>query len=139
MRFVLLAISLFSIQCSVLTEEEAFDLNPDLLSGEWTRVEFSDTFHIEKVDENSDEPSVQHIKYLFIVNDFNTCRIFNSARPEDFYGYCRWNIYGKYPDLFLSIEYKINNNPNDEIQSFLYLIKDRSENRIKLKTIRQSL
>ena len=139
MRFLLLTISLFTIQCSVLNEEETFDLNPDQLSGEWSRVEFSDTFHINKIDEDSEEVTDQYIRYEFIKNSFNTCRIYNSERPVNFYGYCRWNLYGEYPDIFLSIEYKINNSPTKEFQSFLYLIKDRSENRIKLRTIRQSL
>lgn len=140
MRIVPLLLLASFVQCSILGEtEEKFDVIPSNLEGEWTRVEFNETFTIHKLIDSADLPTTQHIRYSFTVNSFNSCNIYNSARPDNFYGYCRWNIYGEYPEIYLSIEYSTSNNPSSEIQSFLYKVVSKSSDQITLRTIRQAL
>lgn len=140
MRFVLCLLLVSFVHCSILGEtDEKFDLIPSNLEGEWTRVKFNDTFTIHKLIDSAELPTNQHIRYSFTANSFNSCKIYNSVRPDNFYGYCRWNIYGEYPEIYLSIEYRTSNNPNGEIQSFLYQVVDKSSDQITLRTIRQAL
>ncbi len=139
MKAILIGLILCISSCSLLNSDNSFELTPDQLNGTWERISFDEEFEINKNTDQVEEPLTQKLTYTFEDDSYNTCEITHSERPSNNYYECFWFLHGEqYPDLYLTIEYKVRNNPTNEIFRFLYQVIDNTDDSITLRTIRQT-
>ncbi|MBO6793455.1 MAG: hypothetical protein JJ895_06060 [Balneolaceae bacterium] len=139
MKFFVFILLVSSFGCALLEPNTEFALTTEELSGEWIRSSFENQFNLYRFDEPLEQEDVQHINYSFVDNSYSTCSITHSEKPINYYYNCRWFLHGdEYPNLFLSMEYKIQDNPNDDTFRLLFKIVSKSDQSITLETIRRS-
>ncbi len=140
MKTVLLyAFLSITLACSITSNQSNVELSNEEFSGTWIRINFENQFELLKTNSSLINENTQSIEYIFNTDTFNTCSINHSEQVTNFYYACRWFLHGtEYPNLFITLEYKIRNNPNDVTFNYLYQVISRSENSITLKTIRQT-
>lgn len=139
MKCYLFLLLIASFGCSLFEQNSEFTFTPDELNGEWTRTSFENQFKLYRLDGSHTPENIQHINYTFVNDSYSTCTITHSDKPITYYYNCRWFLHGEeYPNLFLSVEYQIQDNPNNETYRLLYKIVSNSYQTITLRTIRQS-
>lgn len=139
MRYYLLILLIASSGCSLLEQNSEFTFTTEELNGEWIRTSFENQFKLHRMDSISNQEDTQNIRYSFVNNSYSTCTITHSDKPINYYYNCRWFLHGEeYPNLFMSLEYKVQDNPNNETFRLLYKIESTTNQSITLRTIRQS-
>lgn len=125
--------------CSLLEQNSEFTFTPEDLNGEWIRTSYENQFKLYRLDDSHTQEDIQNISYSFVNNSYSSCTITHSDKPRNYYYNCRWFLHGEeYPNLFMSLEYNVQDNPNNETFRLLYKIRSTTDQSITLRTIRQS-
>ncbi|MBO6793454.1 MAG: hypothetical protein JJ895_06055 [Balneolaceae bacterium] len=136
MKYFILFVLPLIISCSLFDNEQALEINPNHLIGEWRTKSFYDDLELIEPAEFDTSQAGSVFGIEFINN--NTCRITPIKPPHLRIGACEWVIYGYDPEVYLRIQYTqmIDQWPID--YSFLYRVKEISNQNITLDLLAKS-
>ncbi len=138
-KLILFTIPLL-VSCSIYNNDDKVIIDRQFAAQKWMYLDSYKPFTFKKYNSNEANDAEYHIIYDFRDTEINNCTIIHSQRASNYYKRCGWLIQGYDTELFLTLWYQITGE-NNTTQNFRYFyeVVELSEERFKLKLIRQSI
>lgn len=136
MHFRVLLLFPLILSCSIFENEQDFEIDPNYLIGEWRIQSFYNDLQLIEPAEFDTSQVGSAFGLEFLPN--NTCKI-TAIKPAHLrLGACEWVIYGYDPEVYLRIQYSelVEQWPFD--YSFIYRVREISNQDIKLELVARS-
>lgn len=134
-RIIILFSSLL-ISCSLFDNEQALEINPNHLIGEWRVQSFYDDLKLISPTEFDTSQVGSAFGLDFFTN--NTCKITPIKPPGLRLGACEWVIYGYEPEVYLRLQYTQMVTQWPLYYSFIYRVREISSQNMVLELVARS-
>ncbi len=133
MKYFILYVLPLIISCSLFDNEQALEINPNHLIGEWRTESFYND--LELIEPAEFDTSKVESAFKFVINKDNTCEIIRIKLPNNLYTKCGWELYGSESELYFRFYYSEIVTQWYFDYSFIYRVREISEQNIDLKYV----
>ncbi len=144
---VILLLSTLLLSCSLFDNEQQIVLDEEFIVGEWVYTDLEGDFNLMSISQVDTSKLDNYIYYNFYSSSpyrDNHCVIIHKNKPDN-YPICKWQVDGKAPNLYLTLNYDytvINKGiyawfPYTPKFSYLYKVSKLNQNSLNLDFIYQ--